>query len=361
MSHSVARTSEESFTARRRRADQSTMQVGQFPASAANSLIQGYCDDFVSLAAILAQTLEQVSMRGLNFDGSRPSLQRIENGMRNLAEAIHDLLERGKVSTELSASLDGSKAPAGGAHAAPVGRSGAGASGGASGSGNGNGPSSQPGGAAPAPARSAGEPRAPDARGSAPRPTAPNQGRPSAPPTAAGRPAAPPNARSQSTAVPARGAPGRAAPEGLKGTSQSMPLLSVFQFLGRMRKGGTMRVRIGTEDMTFELQNGCLLASSTSQCPRQELLGELLVELGHCHSDDLDAVSAAAAASSERFGALAIEAGVVTEPQVCKALELQIERRYSRACRSNDARYEFLEGQRSPIETRFRIQPMAVS
>lgn len=357
------------------------MQVGQFPASAANSLIQGYCDDFVSLAAILAQTLEQVSMRGLNFDGSRPSLQRIENGMRNLAEAIHDLLERGKVPTELSASLDGTKAPAGGAPAAASGRSGAGANGGAGGNGNangsgngngsgggsgggngsGNGSSSQPGAAAPAPARSVGEPRAPDARGSAPRPTAPNQGRPSAPPTAAGRPAAPPNARSQSTAVPARGAPGRAAPEGLKGTSQSMPLLSVFQFLGRMRKGGTMRVRIGTEDMTFELQNGCLLASSTSQCPRQELLGELLVELGHCHSDDLDTVSAAAAASSERFGALAIEAGVVTEPQVCKALELQIERRYSRACRSNDARYEFLEGQRSPIESRFRIQPMAVS
>ena len=36
------------------------MQVGQFPASAANSLIQGYCDDFVSLAAVLAQTLEQI-------------------------------------------------------------------------------------------------------------------------------------------------------------------------------------------------------------------------------------------------------------------------------------------------------------
>ena len=33
--------------------------MGHFPASAANSLIEGYCDDFVSLAAILAQTLER--------------------------------------------------------------------------------------------------------------------------------------------------------------------------------------------------------------------------------------------------------------------------------------------------------------
>src|SRR5688572_29518403 len=76
------------------------MQVGHFPASAASSLIQGYCDDFVSLATILAQTLEQVSMRGISLEHSRPPLQRIEKGMRELADAIRELLDRGHTAAE---------------------------------------------------------------------------------------------------------------------------------------------------------------------------------------------------------------------------------------------------------------------
>jgi hypothetical protein len=75
-------------------ADSPRMQVAQFPAAAANSLIEGYCDDFISLAVVLAQTLEQVSMRNIDISRSSEHLSRIESGMRGLSQAIQELLQR---------------------------------------------------------------------------------------------------------------------------------------------------------------------------------------------------------------------------------------------------------------------------
>lgn len=326
------------------------MQVGQFPASAANSLIQGYCDDFVSLAAILAQTLEQISMRGLNFDGSRPALQRIEHGMRNLAEAIADLLARGKVTADLSTSLQNGPPPAASAPAArqaaapPQGRPAAAANGPANGS-TGKMPAPPPS-APPAPARAAASPAA-----------SPAAARPQTTPATQVR-----NAQGTAPSSAPRNAPPRQGAEGLRGTSVSMPLLSVFQFLGRLRKAGTMRVQVGEEMMQFDIQNGCILSSMTSKCPPQERLGELLIELGHCRAEDLAPIVAKVDSGAlDRFGQLAIEAGLVTDQQVVAALELQVNRRFSRACKHPAAAYEFLEGMRQSAEGRFRIQPFSIA
>ena len=63
-----------------------------FPSSAASSLVSGYCDDFVALAATMAQTLEQVAMRNLPLGDNRRSLDRVEKGMRELADAIRSML-----------------------------------------------------------------------------------------------------------------------------------------------------------------------------------------------------------------------------------------------------------------------------
>lgn len=333
------------------------MQVGQFPAAAANSLIQGYCDDFVSLAAILAQTLEQVSMRGLNIDASRPALQRIENGMRNLAEGIVDLLERGKVAGDLSATLaEKPSTPATAAAPAPA---------------NGR---NAPTAATATPARPSTErigattgPRA----NPAPRPgvasnTAAPVAAPTAPPRTGARTSTPasasPSAQAQTPAQTPRAPAPRSANEGLKGTSQSMPLLSVFQFLGRMRKAGTMRVGLGNENLTFELQNGCILATTSTQCPREELLGEMLIAAGACTAEDLDPIVVrVGTGNNERFGQAAVEAGIVTERQVVDALGRQAAHRYARACKHHDARYEFVEGLRSQTQNRFVAAPVAVA
>ncbi len=273
------------------------MQVGHFPAGAASSLIQGYCDDFVSLATILAQTLEQVSMRGISLEHSQPPLERIERGMRELADAIRELLDRGQVTAGLPAV---------------------------------RGKEGRPKEAAASSTRSAVRP-----------------------PAAARPPAA--------HAPPQHHAPTRHA-EALRGTSQSMPLLSVFQFLGRMRKAGTMRVQIGSEHMVFELQNGCVLVATSDHCALNERLGDLLVEHEACTLEQLAPILAKVdAGASERLGQLAIHAGIVKTEQVLAALEVQARRRFTRACKASNAAYEFVEEVRATTESAFRIPPMAIA
>lgn len=312
------------------------MQVGHFPASAASSLIQGYCDDFVSLATILAQTLEQVSMRGISLEHSRPPLQRIERGMRELADAIRELLDRGQVAAEFASVPGKDGKPKDPREGAPVPRST---------------PRPQPGTtpvaamSTAAPVHAAGHARTPAARPA----TAP----PVRPAAAGGHP------------QPQRAAPARPAPhaEALHGTSQSMPLLSVFQFLGRMRKSGTMRVRIADENLVFALQHGCVLVATTDRCRPDERLGELLVEHAACTREQLaPIIGKVDAGATERFGQLAVQAGIVKTDQVVAALEVQARRRFTRACKASDAAYEFVEEPRAPAaEAGFRIPPMAIT
>ncbi|MBX3462743.1 MAG: hypothetical protein KF830_06205 [Planctomycetes bacterium] len=303
------------------------MQVGQFPAAAASSLIEGYCDDFVALASTLAQTLEQVSMRGIDFEASRPSLQRIEQGMRDLAEAIHELLQRGP--------------GAGGA------------------------------GARPARAREAGDaPAVPPTRPAAPaRSRTPNRVRPAVGPSAPNpRPPVEAAARPGRRRLPpgawrrAAGALAGSRNSTLKGTNRTMPLLSVFQFLGRTRKSGTVHVWIGDETLAFEFVNGCIEFTASNRCPVAERLGELLVELGFATREGLAPVLAKVGVSSaHRLGHLVVESRLVSNGQVLEALETQVKRRFQRVCSNPEAAYEFEEGRRLPGDGRIRITPFELS
>ena len=334
--------------------------MGQFPASAANSLIEGYCDDFVSLAAILAQTLEQVAMRGIAFESSRPSLERIERGMRELASAIQEMLARAPATTNVASTRHQGKdvaalmvgtdphkpariPPRSGPDSPPLPTS----------PGKGDGSAQAPAtatakaaphGAAPAPSAAPAPPKHSVA------PTAPAA-------NARPAPVGPRRPTSVSTAAsPATPRAGRT--ETLKGTNQSMPLLSVFQFLGRMRKSGTMHVFVDDESLAFEFVNGCIQFTASNRCPTGERLGELLVELGFCTRDTLAPILAKVGVSSaDRLGQLVVEQKLVSNGQVLEALEKQVQRRFQRVCRSPAASYEFEEGRRLPGDGRIRIAP----
>lgn len=408
------------------------MQVGQFPASAANSLIEGYCDDFVSLAAILAQTLEQVSMRGLNYDASRTSLQRIERGMRDLADAIGEMLNREAGGRSAAAAAPAPQPTASAPSPPPP-------------------PAPSPAPlpdladddfdlemptgvaddeakpqasrpAAPTPVAEAGGPNAdaPPARTGAPTPpwlrqerewTTPPAAEPStkslenlwAPkarpgrPAPAARPTPPPPPPAPTTppappvspavARPPASGPGSGATTGsqpfgptpprgiqapplsqaarqrrqndtLKGSNQTMPLASVFQFLGRTRKSGTMHVHVDGETMAFELVAGCIQFTASDRCPNSERLGELLVELGSTSREAIaPLLERVGVSSGDRLGKLLVDNGVVSNGQVLEALELQVQRRFQRAANHAMANYEFEEGPRQTGDGRIRIAP----
>ena len=345
------------------------MQVGHFPAAAANSLIDGYCSDFVSLAAVLAQTLEQVSMRGIDIRASHEQLARIESGMRGLAEAIRDLLDRGMVDSEdLSAML--------GTGARPE-------------------PAAAPAGDAapePEPEKFVSDrtqalfinPTGPLDSAQPKRPASPDpaQRRPDPSTAAAGAPdyalraeaqtrkkarhaatGAPAKAQEAPTtrAKPASNPPVEDDSGALRGTNDSMPVLSVIQFLGRTRKTGKLRIQLGDETISFEFDNGCVQACTSNKPRRGERLGDLLIETVGCDPNDLAALLKGQPATAKQLGELVVQAGLASNGQVLEALEQQVRRRFARACEAKNASYEFRDGNPGRSDGRVRIAPMELT
>ncbi|MEO6594748.1 MAG: DUF4388 domain-containing protein [Planctomycetota bacterium] len=137
-----------------------------------------------------------------------------------------------------------------------------------------------------------------------------------------------------------------------------MPVLSVFQFVGRMRKTGTMYVYHGSETLAFEFVNGCVRFTASDRCPVEERLGELLIELGFCTRDKLaSALAKVGVTTPDRLGQLVVEQGIATNGQVLEALEEQVHRRFRRICSSAQVSYEFEEGACMPGDGRIRITP----
>lgn len=272
-----------------------------FTASAASSLVSGYCSDFVQLAATMAQTLEQISMRELPLGDSQKDLLRVERGMRDLADAI--------------ASLMGSIGPDGRAHphpsvrvrAATVGR-------------GARGTAADPAAVieAPAPASTV----VPDLK----------------PESLAGCPTRPPG-----TVV-------------FQGTSDSMPLRSVLQFLSRMRKTGTLWIAMGRERMTIEMIDGCVSGTTSDRPPDAERVGDLLVESGCLRPEELIAYRKKSGGPVP-IGAALVRDGRITEEQLLEALQLQVRRRFQRAVSATAATYSFHEGTRTRGDGRIRIRP----
>tara|TARA_R110002072_G_scaffold174303_5_gene329536 strand:+ start:42466 stop:43824 length:1359 start_codon:yes stop_codon:yes gene_type:complete len=440
------------------------MQVGHFPASAASSLIEGYCDDFITLASIFAQTLEQVSMRSIDISRSHDHLTRIEGGMRDLSAAIRDLIDRDQV-----APVKGDKTTTGNdrntqslpnslPNTAP-GRADCSESPSTPAPRTEQGPSDSPSEPQPAkpaspsqldasgfsaylsddesadlvtdapitksrslnipnvkapiadspivkaplgkaalaqsPIANATAAKAPIAKApianapgaNAPIPNAPAAKAPVAKAPAAKAPAAKapvakaPAANAPVAKVPTAAAPitrprqdaptavptnaiGASSPQdaksavALNSTSASMPILTVFQFIERMRKSGVMTVVVADETMTFEFDYGCVQACSTNSTNKADRLGHILQEDGTCDADALrDILSQADGKSSLQIGELIVRANLATNNQVMDALETQARRRFQRACDAEDAAYTFVEGGPSRTDGRIRIAP----
>lgn len=386
-----------------RMADAGSMAASHaFPASAAKSLVDGYCQDFVSLAASLAQTLEQMRMRGIPFDSTREALARTERGMRDLAEAIQDALS-GRQSLPPDAPATPTQVPS--APSAPAAQPTAAAS-----------PMVAP--AFPAPPSvlppSALPPTAASGSAASAVPANPAEPKPAVPRTAIGpgpgargevrpgaqratrrtpapggpTPAAPSSAASPTTAAPggatvppvpadamASGAASALADagdrppvvrpagseevQGLVGTSETMPLLSVFQFLNRVRKSGTLHVDADGELMTFEFVAGIIEFTTSSRAEPRERLGEILGAMFPMLRESVETFlqQNEPLLHSRRLGGVLVGKGIATNGQVMEALERQVLTRFRRATRATLAKYRFEEGERVPGDGRIRIRP----
>lgn len=319
-------------------------ELQAFPASAASSLVSGYCSDFIDLAATMAQTLEQVTMRGLDIGSSKEQLARVEKGMRALADAIGEVLGK----------LDGDKprpapkpaapvadkapaAPAATSRVVPVAPVKASAP-------------KLPAQRADLAARPA--PEAPTAR---PAPDAPTA-RPAAPtssaPVVRGGTATAAAAPSASTATPVPGE--------LQGSTETLPMRSVFQFLGRTRKSGHLHVTVGKEKVRFEFVDGCMVGTSSTASPVDELLGSILVELGVVTPTQIEGHVKQFGDGRQRLGAALLQSRLLTESQLADAVDRQTARRFQRVVAQKQASYVF-EPEAEHTERGIRIRSRATT
>lgn len=261
-----------------------------FPPSAAASLVSGYCADFIDLAANMAQTLEQVTMRGLDIGNSSEQLARVERGMRALADAIHDAL--GKVGNAPQAAV-----------------------------------------AAPAPTKTAMAPKAASAVAQ-PKPTHTQQARVAQPTAQPAANAAPKPAPTYRVQIPSSATT-------LQGSTETLPMRSVFQFLSRTRKNGMLHVSVDQEKVRFQFVDGCLVSTSSTQSPADEGLGNLLVELGFVAASEVAPIVKQHGDGKQRLGATLVQMGRISHEQLAQAVELQTSRRFQRVVTCKLATYEF--------------------
>lgn len=258
--------------------------VKEIPESSASILVEGYCRDFIQLAASLAQTLEQVSMRGLPLGESRRSLERVEQGMRNLSDAIGTLLQ----TTDLPRPKIPTKSP----------------------------------------------PKLPVRPVSnAPILTDPNPTR-----AHAAGPVDAPAPTADAT---------ESAEEGtcsIQGTTANLPLTSVFQFLGRMRKTGTLAIKIGPEELNIELVDGCVESTTSTRSPSSERVGNLLVEKGFVTDEQVARFLRRNENARHHIGPEMVNNRIITAEQLQETLEEQVRRRIRRAVASRLASYAFHDG-----------------
>lgn len=146
----------------------------------------------------------------------------------------------------------------------------------------------------------------------------------------------------------------------LKGTSATIPLRSVFQFIERVRKSGVMRVDLDDEVLTFEFEAGLVLACRTSNQGKGDRLGDLLADVEDAR--ELRALlTQGETMNNLQIGELVVRSGLVTNGQVMNALETQVHGRFRRACDAQLACYEFIEGTIAAGDGRIRIAPMELT
>lgn len=295
------------------------MALHPFPASVASSLVEGYCADFIQLSASLAQTLEQMSVREIPIEDCRHSLKIMERGMRELADAIGEMIVKTPIlSVAEEARMRVRKVKQAEAEA--------------------DDPTVD--------AESTGEPvvaiepQAADASQPAEQAAAPD-------------------------AVPAK--PVRNPHEhwdqridgkapAMVGTVDSMPLSSVFQFLGRMQKTGVLTVLMPEETMTFELVDGCVEFTTTDAPRAEERLGELLTAMGFAWADHVESI-ARKTTGSRRLGSVLAAEQIVSNGQLAEALERQVHIRFQRALHCSGASYTFHEVPRPVNDGRIHLRP----
>ncbi|MCB9877646.1 MAG: DUF4388 domain-containing protein [Planctomycetes bacterium] len=152
----------------------------------------------------------------------------------------------------------------------------------------------------------------------------------------------------------------------LRGTNDSMPLLSVFQFLERTRKSGLLTVELSGETIRFGIAGGCVQSCLSSAPVAGERIGDLIVAAGLSDAATIEAAARElladnAARDGRALGDMFVQRGLLTNGQLLELLEAQARQRFRRACGTRGASYAFAAGDPARTDGRMRVAPMELN
>ncbi|MEO0481056.1 MAG: DUF4388 domain-containing protein, partial [Planctomycetota bacterium] len=137
----------------------------------------------------------------------------------------------------------------------------------------------------------------------------------------------------------------------IQGTSSSLPIDAVFQFLSRTRKTGCLAIRIPERTLRFVIVEGSIVFTVSDPTLDSERLGKLLVETGAIRLHELaDFLSEHAVSSKNPLGAELVESGLIEEDALATALARQARDRANAAQSAPHAAYAFFPGTGEAID-----------
>jgi hypothetical protein len=141
----------------------------------------------------------------------------------------------------------------------------------------------------------------------------------------------------------------------MEGSSKSIPIASIFEFISKTRKSGTLRVKTSQEMLEFDFFAGDVVFTATDTPHAEQRLGDILLQKGYVGPEDLERFLRQHDSSPPRLGELLEKQELVTREQLVDALEHQVQQRFYRAFTAKDCTFEFYEGERPPADDRIRM------
>jgi hypothetical protein len=161
-----------------------------------------------------------------------------------------------------------------------------------------------------------------------------------------------PGPASSAPAAPARAAqrtsdddPPLATSDGvLSGHASVVPVSDLLAFLSGLRRSGMLWVETEREGFLVQLREGAVVYAQGDNPPRNQLLGEILVEAGALQRDALEAALGAASKERKVLGTWLVNAGRISQGDLTTALATQVQMIFDRMFGARDARWQFEDG-----------------
>lgn len=149
--------------------------------------------------------------------------------------------------------------------------------------------------------------------------------------------------------------PSDAPTHSIRGSTHTIPVPDLLSLLGSHKKTGTLRIQTRHERFVLEFLEGAIVHAASDSPRPDQLLGEILVASQKLRADKLDEFLDKYCPDDGRIGEVMARTKLVSEEDLCDALEMQVKKLFERLFVLEDATFCFNDGPVSDIELRVSL------